>query len=183
MKPRESVLTVDGRTVLVQRKSIKNMYLRVDQQTGWLKVSAPRFTSDLAIVSFVHGREAWIEKALANEKQRASQPVRTFSAADRRAFRAKCAASLERWQPLVGRRASGFSVRDMKTRWGSCNTRTGHLNFNLKLLDLPQECLDYVVVHELCHLWVNGHSKAFWTHVERVYPGWRRVRKELRKRQ
>ena len=71
----------------------------------------------------------------------------------------------------------------MKTRWGSCNTQTGHLNFNLKLLDFPQECLDYVVVHELCHLWVPGHSKAFWAQVERVCPDYRRVRKELRKKQ
>ena len=183
MKPKESVLSVDGRTVLVQRKSIKNMYLRVDPQTGRLKVSAPRFTPDLAVIGFVRRREDWIEKALAKAQQRASQPVRTFSAADRRAFRAKCAAALERWQPLVGRRASGFSVRDMKTRWGSCNTRSAHLNFNLKLLDLPQECLDYVVVHELCHLWVPGHSKAFWDQVERVYPDYRKVRKVLRKKQ
>ena len=180
---KESMLPVDGHTVLVQRKSIKNMYLRVDPETGWLKVSAPRFTPDLAIVSFVRSRSEWIEKTMVKARQKALQPVRTFSAADRRAVRAKCAAALERWQPLVGRRASGFSVREMKTRWGSCNTRSAHLNFNLKLLDLPQECLDYVVVHELCHLWIPGHCKAFWANVERVYPDWRRVRKELRKRQ
>ena len=68
----------------------------------------------------------------------------------------------------------------MKTRWGSCNSRSGHLNFNLKLLDMPAECLDYVVVHELCHLWEPNHSKAFWAHVERVYPDWKRVRKSMR---
>ena len=183
MNAKESVLNVDGRTVLVQRKSIKNMYLRVDAQTGWLKVSAPRFVSDASVTGFVRRREDWIEKTLAKNAAKADRPVRSFSEADRRAFRAKCELALQRWQPLVGRRAKGFSVRDMKTRWGSCNTRTGHLNFNLKLLDLPQECLDYVVVHELCHLWVNGHSKAFWAHVERAYPDWRRVRKELRNRQ
>ena len=182
MKPKESMLTVDGRTVLVQRKSIKNMYLRVDP-SGSLRVSAPRFVSDAAVRDFVRRREDWIEKVRIRAEKKAQQPVRVFSAADRRAFRAKCAAAIERWQPLVGRRCSGFSVRDMKTRWGSCNTQTGHLNFNLKLLDFPQECLDYVVVHELCHLWVPGHSKAFWAQVERVCPDYRRVRKELRKKQ
>ena len=180
MKTKESVLTAGCYTVLVQRKSIKNMYLRVDPQTGWLKVSAPRFTSDRTIADFVGRRADWIGKAMDRAQEKAAKPVRTFSAADRRAFRAKCEAALDRWQPVVGKRAKGFSVRDMKTRWGSCNTRTGHLNFNLKLLDMPPECLDYVVVHELCHLWVNGHSKAFWAHVERVYPDYRRVRKQLR---
>ena len=180
MKTKESVLTAGCYTVLVQRKSIKNMYLRVDPQTGWLKVSAPRFTSDQAILDFVGRRSDWIGKAMDRAQEKAAKPVRTFSAADRRAFRAKCEAALDRWQPVVGKRAKGFSVRDMKTRWGSCNTRTGHLNFNLKLLDMPPECLDYVVVHELCHLWVNGHSKTFWAHVERVYPDYRRVRKQLR---
>ena len=180
MKTKESVLTAGGYTVLVQRKSIKNMYLRVDPQTGWLKVSAPRFTSDRTIADFVGRRADWIGKAMDRAQEKAAKPVRTFSAADRRAFRAKCEAALDRWQPVVGKRAKGFSVRDMKTRWGSCNTRTGHLNFNLKLLDMPPECLDYVVVHELCHLWVNGHSKTFWAHVERVYPDYRRVRKQLR---
>ena len=179
MKTKDALLTVDGETVLVQRKSIKNMYLRVDP-SGLLRVSAPRFVSDAAVKDFVRRREGWIEKVRSRAEEKAQKPVRTFSAADRRAFRAKCAAALERWQPLVGRRCSGFSVRDMKTRWGSCNTKTGHLNFNLKLLDMPPECLDYVVVHELCHLWVPGHSKLFWSHVERVYPNYKQIRKLLR---
>ena len=179
MKTKETLLTVDGQTVLVQRKSIKNLYLRVDP-SGLLRVSAPRFVSDAAVKDFVRRREGWIERVRTRAEEKVQQPVRTFSAADRRAFRAKCAAALERWQPLVGRRCSGFSVRDMKTRWGSCNTKTGHLNFNLKLLDMPPECLDYVVVHELCHLWVPGHSKLFWSHVERVYPNYKQIRKLLR---
>ena len=180
MKTKETLLTVNGRTVLVERKSIKNMYLRVDAAKGCLRVSAPRFVSDAGIADFVRRREAWIERAWSRAEAKAQQPVRTFSAADRRAFRAKCAAALERWQPVVGRKANGFSVRDMKTRWGSCNTKTGHLNFNLKLLDMPPECLDYVVCHELCHLWVAGHGPRFWALVERAYPDYRRVRKLLR---
>ena len=181
MRPvKEKTLRVGPYTVLVQRKAIKNMYLRVDPVQNLVKVSAPRFVGDAAVFDFVWRRREWIEQAMARAAQKIAKPQRSFSEADRRAFRAKCAAALERWEPLVGKRASGFSVRDMKTRWGSCNSRSGHLNFNLRLLDMPPECLDYVVVHELCHLWEPNHSKAFWAHVERVYPDWKRVRKSMR---
>ncbi len=180
MRQAEKVLQAGPYTVVVQRKAIKNLYLRVDPASGCLRVSAPRRVSDAAILDFVARRQDWIEQAFEKAQQKAAKPVRTFSDADRRAFRAKCAAALERWQPLVGKRCTGFSVRDMKTRWGSCNSRSGHLNFNLKLLDMPAECLDYVVIHELCHLWEPNHSKAFWTHVQRVYPDWKRVRKSMR---
>ena len=180
MNPKESLLTVDGRRVLVQRKNIKNIYLRVDVKSGLLKVSAPRFVSDAMAADFVRRKSDWVEQALQDARDKASKPQRSYTAADRRAFRAKCEAALQHWQPLVGKQASGFSVRDMKTRWGSCNTHSAHLNFNLRLLDMPPECLDYVVVHELCHLWVPGHSKAFWAQVERVYPQWRHARTLLR---
>ena len=183
MRPAEYVLQAGSYTILVQRKRIKNLYLRVDPISDCLKVSAPRHVSDAAILDFVSRRQGWIEQALQRAGERAAKPVRTFSEADRRAFRAKCAAALERWQPLVGKRCSGFSVRDMKTRWGSCNSRSGHLNFNLKLLDMPPECLDYVVVHELCHLWEPNHSKAFWARVERICPDWRRIRRSMNQRQ
>ncbi len=179
MTEKESLLKVDGEAVLVQRKSIKNMYLRVDPGGG-IRVSAPQRTSDAVIADFVRRRRDWIGKARQRAAVKAAKPSRTFSAADRRAFRAKCEAALQKWQPAAGRKASGFSVRDMTSRWGSCNTRTGHLNFNLKLLDMPPECLDYVVCHELCHLWVAGHGPRFWARMDRIYPDWRRVRKMLR---
>ena len=75
MRTKESQLTVNGRVVLVQRKRIKNMYLRVDPQTGWLKVSVPRLTPDTAIIGFVRGREEWIERRW--RKQRNGQRSRS----------------------------------------------------------------------------------------------------------
>jgi hypothetical protein len=80
----------------------------------------------------------------------------------------------------VGRRAGKITLRAMKTRWGSCNARNGHVSINLRLIDMPPECLDCVVVHELCHLWEPNHSRAFWAHVARVYPDYARVRKIMR---
>ncbi len=180
---KETTLQAGPYTVLVQRKNIKNLYLRVDPAGGRLRVSAPRFVSDAQIRDFVTRREGWIRQALQRASEKADRPARIYTDADRRAFRAKCMLALWNWEPVVGAHASGFSVREMKTRWGSCNARTGHLNFNLRLLDMPDDCLNYVVVHELCHLWEPNHSKAFWARVEQAFPDWRRVRKELNARQ
>jgi len=80
------------------------------------------------------------------------------------------------WQPMLGVRASSWHVREMTTRWGSCNARTGRLCFNFRLIAKDPLCLEYVVVHELCHLIVASHSSAFWNCVARCLPDWRQRR-------
>ena len=72
-----------------------------------------------------------------------------------------------------------ISIREQKTRWGSCSSR-GTLSFNWRLMLAPPRVLDYVVVHELCHLKHMNHSKAFWNAVEEVIPDYRECRKWLR---
>lgn len=72
------------------------------------------------------------------------------------------------------------SIRDQKTRWGSCSHKLG-LNFNYRLLYLEPELADYLVVHELCHLQEMNHSARFWLLVERSLPDYRELRKKLRK--
>ena len=66
-----------------------------------------------------------------------------------------------------------ITVRDQKTRWGSCS-QTGNLNFNFRLILAPLEVLDYVVVHELCHRRQMNHSTQFWQEVAQVLPDYRK---------
>ncbi|MBP5211686.1 MAG: M48 family metallopeptidase [Pyramidobacter sp.] len=83
---------------------------------------------------------------------------------------------LRRWQPVLGVAATGVTLRAMTTRWGSCNTQTGHITLNLRLVEKDPRCLEYVVVHELCHLLEANHSARFWNHVARCLPDWRKRR-------
>jgi predicted metal-dependent hydrolase len=71
-------------------------------------------------------------------------------------------------------------IRQMKTRWGSCSS-TGWITLNLSLIKTPQECIDYVIVHELCHLKVMGHGPRFWSLVEKFMADYKERRKELKK--
>lgn len=72
-----------------------------------------------------------------------------------------------------------ITIRDQKTRWGSCSSK-GTLSFNWRLMLAPPSILDYVVVHELCHLTHMNHSAAFWQAVEEIYPDYRIARKWLK---
>lgn len=72
-----------------------------------------------------------------------------------------------------------IGVRTYKARWGSCSIE-GRLMFNWKIILAPEKILDYLVVHELCHLIEHNHSRAFWNHVEAVLPDYRESKKWLR---
>ncbi|HWQ97183.1 MAG TPA: SprT family zinc-dependent metalloprotease [Clostridia bacterium] len=80
----------------------------------------------------------------------------------------------------VGKRAGELKVRDMKTRWGTCNIKTAMITLNLRLAERPAECLRYVLTHELCHLHEAGHGERFWKRMDVYYPDWKRVRKLLK---
>ena len=82
----------------------------------------------------------------------------------------------------VGKRAGEIKVRDMKTRWGTCNIKTAAITLNLRLAEKPPECLRYVLTHELCHLHEAGHGERFWKRMDAYYPDWKRIRKLLKTR-
>lgn len=73
------------------------------------------------------------------------------------------------YHDYTGGSYTSVTVRDQKTRWGSCSSR-GTLSFNYRLIFAPPQVLDYVVVHELCHLTHMNHSKDFWNKVASVMP-------------
>lgn len=84
------------------------------------------------------------------------------------------------YQPQVAKPVNVIRIKDVRSRWGSCSSK-GNLNFNWRLVLAPMEVLDYVVVHELCHLREMNHSKAFWSLVEGILPDYRKRREWLKK--
>lgn len=85
----------------------------------------------------------------------------------------------ERWEIQMGVKADDWSIRNMKTRWGSCNTRDKKIWLNLQLVKKPIECLEYVIVHELAHLLERNHNHIFYGHMDRFLPDWKETREKL----
>ncbi len=86
---------------------------------------------------------------------------------------------IARWEPIVGRQVPRWSIRRMKTKWGSCNRGTGHMWFNLELAKKHPLCLEYIVVHEMAHLLERHHGDRFTTLMDSLLPDWRARRDQL----
>ena len=80
---------------------------------------------------------------------------------------------LEKWEPVVGKEVKEWGVRRMKTKWGSCNRPAKRIWLNLELAKKPQECLEYVLVHELVHLLERNHNDRFKALMDKFMPKWR----------
>ncbi len=150
-----------------------------------LVVRAPLFAPRGEIDRLVARMEDKLLAQKRKEEERAGKlaDVRPLTEAERKALLKTAKRVFEEKAAIFAAQAGvtygKIAVRTQKTRWGSC-TAAGDLNFNALLLFAPEEVLDYVVVHELCHRKVMDHSQAFYQEVEKILPGWRGARRWLR---
>lgn len=178
-------IEVNGNIIYVTKKKIKNMYLRVRKNDGRIDVSVPLSMKDKDIIAFVEVKKQWIEEARGRIEKRVQKendaPV--LAPFQEREIRYELKKKLEtligKWEPVMNVKAQGFTIKKMKTRWGSCNVKSHHLNFNLALARVPEECVEYVVVHELTHLLEPSHNERFWSLMELYLPGSKELRKQL----
>ena len=221
--------TIDGLSVTIVRKSIKNMHLRVLSPDGEIQITAPNRLPLSQIDRFVREKRGWIE---ARQQQLAERPAATNPAfADgqtvylwggsytlrleeasrgrstlrrgqeivlsvhpeddtsqresllndfyREALSNQIAARLPLWEARTGLHPSAWQIKNMKPRWGTCNTATRKIWLNLQLAKQPPVCLDYVIAHELTHLRYPGHGQDFQAFLTRAMPNWPEVRKTL----
>ena len=141
---------------------------------GRVMVRSPRHMSRNSVDEFVRSKQVWIEKHLAIRQTRPAPPPLTREqlqtlAEEALAFIPDRAAY---YAPLVGVSYGQITIRAQRSRWGSCSSK-GNLNFNCLLMLVPAHVLDYVVVHELCHLRELNHSPRFWAEVERILPDYK----------
>ena len=181
-----NIIYINNRyTIKVTRKRIKNMYLRVKDTDGTLSVSVAYGMSDTEIRKFVESKSDWIERTmqemLVARQLKEQEPV--LAPFMERELRLELKRQLQRlidkWEPVMGVKSAGFTIKKMKTRWGSCNVKSHHLNFNLLLAKVPPECAEYVVVHELTHLLEPSHNARFWSLMEHYLPESKKLRKQL----
>lgn len=176
---------VAGIKVEVVRKDVRNLNLRI-RPDGEVTVSAPRRASMKAVTDFLEERAGWIEahraQVLARNSKRTN--VDELTPAQQREARAaltvKLSVLVPLWEERIGVRCSEWRIRKMSSRWGSCSVESGRIRFAFQLAFESDECIEYIVVHELCHLLERGHGDRFKALMDRFLPDWRERRRELR---
>ncbi len=166
---------------LFRRKNARHIRISV-YPGGIVRVSAPKLLPVYLIERFLREKRVWV----AHEIERMEHVPRKLS---KKEGRDRFIANKEKALSFVKERVEYFnrhygyvfhrvSVRDQHTRWGSCS-RKGNLNFNYRIILLPPEIADYVIVHELCHLGEFNHSARFWSLVAQQIPDYARLRAAL----
>jgi predicted metal-dependent hydrolase len=161
----------------VRHRRARRYLLRLEHD-GRLRVTIPRGGSRREADAFVSRHVDWV----ARERARLAT-VTTLSFDERHAMRQRARTELPaRLLELAaqhGLTVTRVSVRNQRTRWGSCG-RDGHISLNWRLVLMPPEVRDYVLVHELMHLRRLDHSRAYWRLVATACPGYREARQWLR---
>lgn len=168
----------------VIRSSRKTMSIEIRPDLSVI-VRVPMRTTDRQVRQFVTEKEDWIRKHLekmqmkmreqADREELTEKEVRELADQALKVIPPKVEAFAGRLGVTYGR----ITIRNQKTRWGSCSAK-GNLNFNCYLMQAPEEILDYVIVHELCHRLEMNHSPRFWALVSGVLPDYSDRRKWLK---
>lgn len=168
------------------KESIRARHKRITvHPDGRVVVTKPRRVSEVQIQRFVESNRDWIEQRQKSFLKRGAPAVLPMPRKNSKAYkelreRARTLARerLEYFNTFYHFSYTTISIRDQKTRWGSCS-KAGTLSFNLRIALLPPDLCDYVIVHELCHTREHNHSDKFWAQVERSLPNWKLLRKKL----
>ncbi len=151
--------------------------------SGEVVVTVPRRVPRHRAALFVEEHKEWIARAVARmrlgHKKRNVQPLAGRYSAFREPARALVTERLAHFNKFYGLPVNQIRIKNQKTRWGSCS-RSGNLNFNYKVALIPAALVDYVVVHELCHLAELNHSPRFWRKMAETIPDYQERRRALR---
>lgn len=180
-------IIVDGQKIeytIKKYRGTKNLRLAISSN-GSLVASKPWYLSERSIEKFIREKADWIIEKI--EQIKGANKVNVFRSSQKEYLAYKKQA-----ERLIARKIdklnldykfkfSKISIRNQKTRWGSCSSR-GNLNFNYKIIFLPEKMIDYIIIHELCHLKELNHSGHFWNLVAQKVPNHAIIRKDLQKK-
>lgn len=165
----------------IHRSSRKTMSLQI-KESGVLLIRVPYEVTVKEAMDFAGRHERWVAdryKAAVENQENKVQYSEEEKCDYKKRLRPVLLHRAAFYAEIMGVDYNRISIRDQKTRWGSCSAK-GNLNFNWKLSLMPPEILDYVVVHELAHRREMNHSARFWSQVEQVLPDYKERRRWLK---
>ncbi len=240
-------LEIDGITIDIEKKKVKNMRLVVSSATGKVRVSAPLCMSEEHIRNFIVSKIDWIKKHQERFSEKIIQPKQVFSNDEVHYFQGvgyilriiehnkapkiilttensniitesteniqidtkkflnlyvkpNTSAEIcqliinkwyriqlekiikpliEKWEAIIGVKSNEFRIKQMKTRWGTCNIQAKRIWLSLELAKKSVNCLEYIIAHELVHLLERLHNARFVGFMNKFMPNWKIYKKEL----
>lgn len=207
----------------VDKKSIKNMYIKVLPPDGKVVITVPKTVNDDIIRMFVISKINWIKNQKEKFENQSRQTKRQYITGEsyylwgrryrldvqyvksrnniilvgekiileikkestieqrakvlnewyRQQLKEKIPIVLKKCENIVGIKASDCRIKNMKTKWGTCNIEKGRIWINLQLVKKIPRCLEYVIIHELVHLLERHHNERFYRFMDLYYPDWR----------
>ena len=137
-----------------------------------------------AAEKFVQTKLAWIKRAVEYFRVHPIVPRPKVTRGEYRKMKAAALllaqTKVKQWSEFYGLSYNRVAIKNQKTRWGSCSKK-GNLNFNYRIVHLRAELLDYLIVHELCHLREFNHGRNFWALVSKAAPNFKKLRGELKR--
>jgi predicted metal-dependent hydrolase len=169
------------------RQHPRAKYLRISvYPDGRVVLTKPKQYSMKVAEKFYHQKKAWIDSKIEEYKKKKDPNTIMLggSVAEYRKVKEEARtfihARIEQLNLQYGFSYNTIYIKNHKSLWGSCSSKK-NLNFNYRILFLPQELSDYIVVHELCHLKELNHSKKFWALVEKGIPDYKKIQKQLKR--
>ncbi len=170
-------MRIDGIDIEIEKKTIKNAYIRVYPENGRVKINAPQNMTDSRIHEFAKRRLSWIKKHL--EKTSATEvPIRVAFTRDD--MLQKSLPYADKYCAALNKSLPEIRFRIMRSRWGSCHPVKEKITLNALLFHLPEEFLEYVIAHELCHLQEANHGPKFYALMDSLLPDWKSRRAGLK---
>jgi predicted metal-dependent hydrolase len=159
----------------------RRIVISVRPQKG-VRVALPGQTPADSAMDFIRRKKPWIQKQLNLLEETANRNnvlANSFTAIDRTEAKHKLIARLKQLAEQYGFSCNRVSIRNQQTRWGSCS-RKNNISLNLKLAVLPEELMNYVILHELVHTRVHDHSNKFWSELDKYTGSGKTLAKKLR---
>lgn len=171
--------------VKIIRSNRKTLAIQINPDLS-VTVRAPMYAPQSDIERILREKESWIQKHIEKirEQEAKKKEIQGESVESEYLTNEEIKKLADKALQHIPKRVSYFAkqigvtygkitIRNQKTRWGSCSSK-GNLNFNCQLMLAPPEIIDYVVVHELCHRKEMNHSKNFWREVEKILPDYKK---------
>ncbi len=176
---RREAMKVEEFDVIIEWKNVVCVSLRFSWRYECFRISAPPTVSRKAIADFAYSSLPWMRKQIGRVSEKKDRE-NAADAQDLTEFRAMLERVIREREATMGLHADRYVLRRMTSQWGSANPAKSTITVNTRLAAYPEECTVYLITHELAHFVHRGHQREFWQLVERYFPDWRRVRKQLR---